>query len=95
MANAHVDLDRGPDDNSIESSAEDYGIEEQECEDVFNENKYVAVVCVMTTEDNPFNSLLFSPSTGSAIPSAIPNISRTLEDILILDDKSTDNNSVI
>ena len=34
--NAYVDFDHGSDDDSIESSTKDYGIQEQECEDGFN-----------------------------------------------------------
>lgn len=74
VTNAHVDFDLGSDDDSVESSTEDYGIKQKEYKDVFDENEGMTVVCVMIVDDNSFNSLPSSPSTRSTISFTILNL---------------------
>ena len=46
-----VDFDPGSDDESIESSYEDYGILEQECNDIFDENILIAQLTITIDPD--------------------------------------------
>lgn len=62
---------------------------------MFDENKGSAVACVLIAGDKSFSSLPSTSSTDSTIPSAIPDLSKTLKDILVINDTVTDNGSVI
>ena len=55
-------------DDSVESSAEDYGI--QNCDDVFGDDETMAVMCVVITNDASFApspSIKSSASTSQQI----------------------------
>ena len=86
-ANTLMDVDVASDEDSIMSSPEDYGIQEQECEDAFNDYESVTVACVMISDDASF---------VSSASSTVPNLSNMLQEILnINNDTTNDNDSFV
>ena len=81
-ANALIEVEVG--DDSLLSAPEDYGIQEQECEDVYEDSEPVAVACVMIADDASF---------ASTESQTLPDLSTTLQDVLNINNDTTDDSS--
>ena len=81
-ANALIEVE--VDDDSVLSSPEDYGIQEQECEDAYEDSEPVAVACVMIADDASFASIESQ---------TLPELSTTLQEVLNINNDTTDDSS--
>ena len=82
-ANALIEVE--VDYDSILSSPEDYGIQEQECEDTYKDSEPIAVACIMIANDASFASTESQP---------LPDLSTTLQEVLNINNDITDDSKV-
>ena len=88
-------MDSEIDENSVDSCTSNLDNAKQKCNDILDDNKTVAVVCVMIADDKSFTLTPFLTNSYLSISPTIKDLSETLNNVLIIDDNNTYNYSVM